>query len=343
MELRPQRGLEHVLVTGGTGFLGRAVAERLVTRGFVVTSLARHADATLHPAVRQLQGDIADWTAVRRAVENVDAVVHTAAKAGVYGAYADFFRANVQGTQNVLDACAAERVRYLVYTSSPSVTFDGTDQEGVDERVPYPSHFLAAYPATKAEAERRALAAHGAELSVIALRPHLIWGPGDPHLVPRVVALARAGKLRFVGRGEKLVDAVYIDNAADAHLAALQALALRPKCVGGRAYFVTNEEPWPLEKIMNAILTAAGVAAVTRRVPATAAYLAGAILEGVHGVLRRKDEPAMTRFVARQLATSHWYRTDAARLVLGYRPSVPMQEGFARLTAHFRGQDGPPS
>lgn len=327
-----------ILVTGGSGFLGRAVCERLVHRGDAVASLARHPSPALTGlGVQQYLGDLADSKAVHIACAGVDAVIHTAAKAGVFGRYEDFRRANVVGTQNVLDACAARGIRYLVHTSSPSVVFGGSDQDGVDESAPYPSHFLSPYPKTKAEAERRALAANGSTLRVVALRPHLIWGPGDPHLVPRVVRMARAGKLRFVGRGDKLVDCVYIDNAADAHLAALDAL-VAGTAVAGKAYFVTNAEPWPLSTMLNAILAAAGLKAETRHVPAAAAWLVGAAMEGLYTLLRRTDEPRMTRFVARQLATAHWYDPRAAREDLGYVPAVSMQEGMRRLAQDFTGQ-----
>lgn len=336
MALSPSPQLAKILVTGGTGFLGRAVATRLAERGFAVTSLARKPDPTLDRRVTQVLGDVSDPAAVLAAVAGAHAVVHTAAKAGIFGAYDDYFRANVLGTQNVLDACRAVGVRQLVHTSSPSVTFDGKDQNGVDETAPYPKRFLAAYPATKAEAERRALGANRDDFAVLALRPHLIWGPGDPHLAPRVIATAKAGTLRLVGGGLKLVDAVYIDNAADAHLAALHALSARPDEVGGRPYFVTNDEPWPLARILNGILGAAGLPRVRRSVPAPAAYAAGAWLEAWHDLLGRDGEPRMTRFVARQLSTAHWYKAEAARNKLGYTPHIGMSEGFARLGAFLR-------
>ncbi len=324
-----------LLVTGGSGFLGRAVCERLKARGDQVMSLARHHSSALAAlGIRQLLGDVADRDAVMAATRGVDGVIHTAAKAGVFGPLSAYFKANVTGTQNVLDACALHRIRHLVHTSSPSVVFAGTDQEGVDETAPYPRRFLSPYPQTKAEAERRVLAANDDLLGTVALRPHLIWGPGDPHLVPRVVGLARAGQLRFVGSGTKLVDCVFIDNAADAHLAALDALAAGAP-VAGKAYFVTNAEPWPLADVLNGILAAAGLPAVRRRVSPRAAWLAGAALEGLHSLLGREDEPRMTRFVARQLATAHWYDPRAAREELGYAPAVSMREGMARLTRDF--------
>jgi nucleoside-diphosphate-sugar epimerase len=327
-----------VLVTGGTGFLGKAIVRRLVGRGDAVVSLARHATPDLAAlGVTQIEGDVADADAVRRAARGVDAVIHTAAKAGVWGSRSAYQRANVVGTANVIAACRELGIGLLVHTSSPSVVFDGSDQEGLDESAPYPRRFLAHYPRTKAEAERLALAANGATLATVALRPHLIWGPGDNHIVPRLIAAMRAGQLRLVDAGRKLVDAVYIDNAADAHLLALDGLAepaTRAR-VAGKAYFITNHEPWPMARIVGGILRAAGLPERPRAVPAGAAYAAGLVLECVHATLRRGVEPRMTRFMARQFATAHWYDNTAARNDLGYTPSVSMSEGLARLARHL--------
>jgi nucleoside-diphosphate-sugar epimerase len=217
-----------------------------------------------------------------------------------------------------------------VYTSTPSVTFAGDDQVGIDESTPIAPVFLCHYPATKAHAERMVLEANGPELATVALRPHLIWGPGDPHLVPRVIAQARAGKLRIVGTGESLVDSTYIDNAAHAHLCAIERLAPGAPCAG-KAYFISNGEPLPMAELLNRILTAADVPPVTRRVPAALAYAAGAVMECGHRLLRKSGEPRMTRFVARQLATAHWFTLDAARRDLGYAPIVSTDDGMRQL------------
>lgn len=328
-------GAMKALVTGGGGFLGGAIVRLLRERGDEVRSFSRGDYPQLRAlGVETIQGDITDEGAVAKAVAGCDAVFHVAAKAGVWGYYAEFYAPNVIGTQYVIAACRKARVPRLIYTSTPSVTFSGEDQEGVDESAPYPYHFLSHYASTKAEAERLVLAANGKELITVALRPHLIWGPGDTQLVPRIVERAKRGRLRLVGDGQKRVDATYIDNAALAHLLAADKLAPGADCAG-RAYFITNGEPWPLAKIVNAILDAAGLPPVTKRIPPAAAYAAGAVLELTYGILGIRREPTMTRFVARQLATAHWYDISAAKRDLGYEPIVSMEEGLRRLRESF--------
>jgi nucleoside-diphosphate-sugar epimerase len=235
----------------------------------------------------------------------------------------------------VIAACRAHRIERLVYTSTPSVVSAGGDLEGVDESVPYPAHFEAEYPRTKALAERLVLEANGPELRTVALRPHLVWGPGDTQLVARIVARARAGKLRLVGDGKALIDVVYVDNAAEAHL--LAADRLEPGSpVAGKAYFISQGEPIPVGAMINAILAAAGLPAETRTVPPRVAWFAGWMLEGLHRVFRPGVEPRMTRFLARQLSTPHWFDISAARRDLGYSPRVSTEEGLRRLAKSLR-------
>jgi nucleoside-diphosphate-sugar epimerase len=327
----------NVLVTGGGGFLGSAIVRRLAARGDRVRSLTRGHYTELDALGGvQHRGDIADPTIVLEAAAGCDLIFHVAAKAGVWGAYADYHRANVAGTENVLAACRHHSIRRLVYTSSPSVVFDGRDMEGADESAPYPTHYEAHYPKTKAIAERMVLRANGPDLGTVALRPHLIWGPGDNHLVPRILARARAGRLRRVGRAEKLIDAIYIDNAADAHLLAADRLAPGSP-VAGKAYFLAQGEPIPLWDLVNRILDAAHLPPVTRTVPAGMAYAVGWLLELTYGLLRLKGEPPMTRFVARELATAHWFDLTAARRDLGYTPAVSLDEGLRRLQKYLSG------
>ncbi len=326
------------LVTGGGGFLGKAIVSRLVDRGWHVRTFNRGA----HPeftamGVEEVPGDLADCDAVERAVEGCDVVFHVAAKTAMWGAYEEFFSTNVLGTQHVLSACRHHGVPRLVYTSTPSVVHGGDDIEGADESLPYPKRYLAHYPKTKAEAERAVLAANSSELATVALRPHLIWGPGDPHLVPQIVERARQGTLRFVGDGSNLVDSVFVDNAAEAHLLACDRLAPGAPCAG-RAYFISNGEPLPISELVNRILAAAGLPPVQRSVPVWLAYGAGAVMEAVYGLLRVRGEPRMTRMIARHLATAHWYDLTAARRDLWYRPTVTIAEGLARLEEWLAGE-----
>ncbi len=320
------------LVTGGGGFLGGAVARKLAARGDYVKSFSRddYPELADH-GINHIRGDIADPDAVSRAVEGCDVVFHVAAKAGVWGSYESYYTANVAGTRNVLSACEKHGIGTLIYTSSPSVVFDGRDEEGVDESEPYPEQYMAHYPATKAIAEKAVIEANRDNLATVALRPHLIWGPGDPHLVPRIVARAKAGRLRALGRRENKVDSVYVDNAADAHLLA----ADRIDRAAGKIYFITNDEPLPVMDLINRIVGAAGLPPVTKHVPVWVAYAAGAALEGAYSLLRLEDEPFMTRFVVRQLSTAHWFDITAAKRDLGYTPTVSIEEGIRRLADSF--------
>ncbi len=326
------------LVTGGGGFLGSVIVRKLLDRGDAVRGFSR-AD---HPEVAALgaemcRGDLADGDAVASAAAGCDIVFHVAAKAGVWGPYEEYYRTNVVGTEHVLAACRRHGIQRLVYTSSPSVTFDGRDQEGVDESAPYPGQYLAHYPKTKATAERIVLEANGSDLATVALRPHLIWGPGDPHLIPRIIEQGKAGRLRALGKGPNPVDSVYVDNAADAHLLAADRLATGSP-IAGRAYFITNGEPMPIVELMNKILATANVPPITWRVPAALAYVAGAFLEGAYWTFGLQGEPKITRFVARQLSTAHWFDITAAKRDLGYRPAVSIDEGMRRL-AEALGKD----
>jgi 2-alkyl-3-oxoalkanoate reductase len=327
----------NALVTGGGGFLGSAIVRQLCQRGNAVHSLSRrHYPELASLGVAQYQGDVADAIAVSRAAAGCGLVFHVAAKAGIGGCYRDYHRANVIGTANVLAACRDHGITRLVYTSSPSVIFDGRDMAGVNESVPYPSHYEAAYPQTKALAERMVLHANGAALATVALRPHLIWGPGDNHLIPRILARGRAGRLRRIGPESKFIDSVYVDNAADAHLLAADRLAPGSP-IAGKAYFITQGEPVPLWDFVNRILHVAGLDPVTRSVPAGLAYAVGWLLEMVYALFRRDSEPPLTRFVARELATAHWFDIRAARRDLGYEPKVSLDEGLHRLRESLLG------
>ncbi len=323
------------LVTGGGGFLGGAVVRQLKARGDKPISYTRSRNAWLDEiGVEQRLGDLTNLEALKSAMTGCDLVIHVAAKAGVWGRYADYEATNITGTQNVIEACKASGIRKLVYTSTPSIVHTGGDLEGVDESAPIASHSESYYPLTKAIAEKAVIAANGPDLATVALRPHLIWGPGDPHLIPRLLSRARLGKLKRIGTRDVKVDVTYIDNAAEAHLLAADRIDIGSP-IAGKAYFISNGEPVVLWDFLNRILTDAGVPPVTKTVPVWLARAAGWYLETVYRMFRFAGEPVMTRFVANQLSTSHWYDISAARRDLNYNPRVSIEEGLKRLAASF--------
>ncbi|MFS8063029.1 MAG: 2-alkyl-3-oxoalkanoate reductase [Luteimonas sp.] len=329
----------NILVTGGGGFLGQALCRGLVARGHAVTSFNRG----LYPAldalgVRQLQGDLADRDAVTDAAGGRDAIFHNAAKAGAWGSYDSYHRANVIGTDNVIAACRTHAIGRLVYTSTPSVTHRATHpvEGGSADNVPYGEHFKAHYATTKTIAEKAVLAANAATLATIALRPRLIWGPGDAQLLPRLAQRARAGRLRLVGNGDNLIDTTYIDNAAQAHFDAFEHLSPGAACAG-RAYFISNGEPKPVREIVNALLAAAGAPPVTKTLPFPVAYAIGGACEAAWTLLPLRGEPPLTRFLAEQLGTAHWYDMTPATRDFGYVPRVTIAEGLERLAAAYHG------
>ncbi|HJR73996.1 MAG TPA: 2-alkyl-3-oxoalkanoate reductase [Luteimonas sp.] len=322
-----------VLVTGGGGFLGQALCRGLVERGFQVVSFNRgHYPPLETLGVRQIQGDLADRKAVIDACEGVDAVFHNAAKAGAWGDYDLYHRANVMGTGNVLAGCREHGVAKLVYTSTPSVTHRATHpvEGGTADTVPYGEDLKAPYASTKLIAEKIVLAANDEALATVALRPRLIWGPGDNQLLPRLVERAKAGRLRFVGDGENLIDTTYVDNAAQAHFDAFDHLEPGAACAG-RAYFISNGEPKTVREVLNSLLGAAGAPTVDKTIPFRAAYAVGAICEGLWSALPLRGEPPMTRFLAEQLSTTHWYDMAPAKRDFGYAPRVSFHEGIIRL------------
>jgi nucleoside-diphosphate-sugar epimerase len=331
------------LVTGGTGFLGRRIVERLLAQGRDVTVLGRTpAPDLVARGVKFIRASLDDPAAVEAACAGITTVFHTAARVGVWGRYDDFFRTNVLGTRALLAGCRRHGVRTFVHTSTPSVVYNGRDLAGANESLPLTAACPSPYPLTKAIAEREVLAANSPALRTIALRPHLIWGIGDPHLVPRVLARARAGRLRIIGSGRNRVDLVHIENAVDAHLLAEQALGLchvirdKAGAPAGQAYFITNDEPVVLWDWINELLTALGESRVTKKISLGAASLLGVACETAWRVLTLKGEPPMTRFIAAELAKDHWFDLTAARRDLGYTPRISMAAGTAELVAWYQ-------
>lgn len=319
------------LVTGGGGFLGGVIVRMLREQGNQVVSVSRGRYPELDAlSVEQVQGDLSDQVVVLKAAQGCDIIYHVAAKAGIWGSYDSFYQANVVGTRNVLAACKQLNIRKLVYTGSPSVVFDGKDVEGGNESLPYPAHFEAFYPQTKAMAEQLVLSANSPQLATVSLRPHLIWGPGDNHLVPRIIAKGKRGRLRRIGDRPCLVDTVYVDNAAKAHLQAAERLTPGGP-VAGKAYFISNGEPIELWEMVNRILAAGGVAPVSRSISPELAFGIGIACEKLWGWFRLSGEPPMTRFVAKELATSHWFDISAARRDIGYEPEISIEDGLKRL------------
>jgi 2-alkyl-3-oxoalkanoate reductase len=331
----------NALVTGGGGFLGRYIVEQLLARVDRVRSFGRGRYPELEGlGVEVVRGDIADRDAVLRACQGVDVVYHVAALPGIAMRWTPYELANVRGTEHVLAACREHGVARLVYTSSPSVTFAGVDQCGVDEQTPYDFDWMLAhrahYSRSKAIAEQAVLAANDARLRTCALRPHLIWGPRDNHLIPRLIARARAGRLRRVGDGKNRVDTIYVENAAVAHLQAADALLDASSPAAGRAYFLSQNEPVNCWDWIDEILAIVDAPPVRKAISRRNAERAGLVLENVYRLLSLSGEPPMTRFLAAQLATSHWFDLSAARRDFGYAPAISMSEGMRRLAGWLR-------
>jgi len=327
-----------VLVTGGGGFLGSAIVRQLISRGETVRSLSRGRYPELERlGVDHICADLADRKAVRRACQEVEAVFHVAAKFGTWGRYEAFYQANTQATLNLISACREVGVSRLIYTSSPSVVFDGRDMRGVDESAPYPARFEGPYAQTKALAEQAVLQAAREGLPAIALRPHLIWGPGGLHLIERI--LSRAKRLRIVGDGANKVDTIYVDNAAWAHVLAEESLKRHPE-LSGRIYFVSQDQPMAFAQMLNDILAAGGRPPITRKVSPTLARLAAVVCEVVYKTLGIESEPPITRFQVDAMATDHWFDISAIKRDLGYAPVVSTEEGLKRLAEWLRNYSG---
>jgi len=326
-----------VLVTGGGGFLGRYVVEQSLARGDEVTAFARSAYPDLEAmGVRLVRGDLADAAAVEAACAGLDVVYHVASMTGFWGSWDAFYQANVVGTRNVIAACRAHDVPRLVYTSTPSVVFGNEPHEGADESLPYPERYENNYSRSKAIAERAVMGANGQDgLLTVSLRPHLIIGPRDRHLLPRLIARARTGRLPTVGDGANVVDLTYVEDAARAHLLAADALQ-QGSPAAGSVYFISQDAPVNTWDYINDLLHRLDIPRPTRRVPLWAARLAGTVLEFAYRALPLAGEPFITRFLASEVAMSHYYDISRARHDLGYAPQFTMEEATQRTIAYFR-------
>jgi len=324
-----------VLVTGGSSLIGAGVAAALVARGDDVTVQQRSRSAALAQLdVRQELGDIRDPDVVQTAADGCDAIVHLAAKVGVVGEWEEYRSINVDGTRNVIAAAQRRGIGRVVHVSSPSVAHGGEPIIGGGADEPVLGRRRAWYPESKAMAEIDALRAASDELGVVAIRPHLVWGPGDTQLVGRIVERAAAGRLALVGGGRALVDTTYIDNAVDALVAALDSVVPGAPC-SGRAYVVSNGEPRTIRELVEGICRAAGVPFEPRSVSLRVGRSVGAAVERIWPLLRRDDEPPLTQFLAEQLGTAHWFDPRPARDDLGWTPSVSIDDGLARLAAWY--------
>jgi len=318
----------NILITGAGGFLGRNLSARLLSKGHKVWNFSRQN----HPALQAMEvdticGDLQDKAGVVAAFKGMDIVFHVASRVGIWGDYNDFYQTNVIGTENVIKACRANGITKLIYTSTPSVVFDSGDLCGADETTPYSKKFHGHYAKTKAMAEQLVLQANDEKLCTVALRPHLIFGPDDPHLVPRLVDAAKHGRLKIVGTGKNLVDVTYIQNAVDAHLLAMEKLSPHSKLTG-QAYFIGQERPVVLWDFINEILARHNLSPITRKVPASAAFYIGLLFESWYKFFRINREPPMTSFVSLQFSRSHYFSHQKAKNDFGYEPKVSIEQAL---------------
>lgn len=330
-----------VLVTGGGGFLGRYIVEQLLARGDEVRIIARSAYPELEAlGVQGFRHDLSQSAECGSAMKGLDVVIHTAAKAGAWGRYQDYYVNNVLGTRNCLQAAISAGVPAFVYTSSPSVVFGDSDLEGVDGSYPYPQKYLAHYPATKAMAEKMVLSTPSDQLLTCSLRPHLIFGPRDPHLTPRIVARLLKGKLPQVGDGTNRVDISYVENVAAGHIMAAEALKPGSALVG-KAYFISQNEPVLLwQGFVGELGRLAGAPPIKRKVSLPVASLAGFFVEKAHDLLHLSGDPSLTPFLAAQLATSHWFDQGPARRDFGYDAKIPTGEALRRTVEWLLAEPG---
>lgn len=325
----------NILIIGGGGFLGSCIAHKLLKTGNKVTIMGRGTYPSMHTSIKCFKADIRDLTALMIATKGQEVVFHTASIPAIWGDYEEFFSIDVLGTKNIIEACYKNNVKKLIYTSSPSVVFGDSDIENVDEQFPYPDDYLCHYPKTKALAEKLVISANGCGgLATVCIRPHLIWGPGDPHIVPRLISRAKKRQLVRVGMGKNLVDMIYIDNAVEAHLKACDNLNLSGP-VAGKCYFVSDGKPVLLWDWIENLLKELKLPGITKSISYKHAELLGSFLESFYRLFKIKHEPLMTRFLAAQLAKSHYFNISRAKNDFDYKPIVSIEEGMKLMVSHF--------
>jgi nucleoside-diphosphate-sugar epimerase len=326
-----------VLITGGGGFLGQAIGSQLLAEGYEVFSVSRNIHPTLEKkGIIHFQAALTDYPALLRAFSGMDAIIHTAAKAGVWGKFQEYYAANVVGTENVLRACQQLGIQKLVYTSTPSVAFSGKSIEGLSEvDLPYATSCLIPYTETKILAEKKILSANTEQLATVALRPHLIWGENDPHFMPRLLARHRAGQLFALKNCNYLIDHVYIENAALAHVLALKELCGTARC-SGKAYFITQGEPIGVFTWLNKLSMALGYEPIHKQIPQPLAYSIACVVESIYRILNIKNEPFVTRFIIKQLSHSHWFDISAAKRDFNYVPRFTTDQALLRFAQYYK-------
>ncbi len=320
-----------VLVTGGGGFLGMAIVKRLLENGYSVSSFSRSEYPEFQAlGVQAFRGDLADRDSVSSAVENQDIVIHSGALAGFWGPAKNFYHSNVLGTQNIVDACLEFKVKKLLYISSASVVFSGKDIENGGPDIPYPKKHQNHYSRTKRLGEKLVLEANNEALKTISLRPHIILGPGDKHILPRLIDRAKSGKLRIIGNGRNFIDIVYIDNLVDACMCTLEAMDNSSECLG-KSYFITNGQPVLLWDFINELLSGINQTRITKKIPAPVALVIAKTLTGITRILIPAKEPVLTPYLVKELSQNHWFNIEYSKRDLGYDPKVSNKETLEKL------------
>jgi len=324
----------NVLVTGATGVVGGATVRALLANGHRVTTLQRRAlpDDLAAAGARGIRGDITNADDARRACDGIDVVVHAAARVEVTGPWSDFERVNIDGTATMLHAARDAGANGFVFVSSPSVAHAGEPLVGADADPASPEHARSHYARSKAIAEIAVLAADTDDMATVAIRPHLVWGPGDTQLTARIIDRARSGRLVLIGSGAALIDTTYIDNAGTALAAAVDRV--HDEQVHGRAFVVSNGQPRTVAEMLTRIAAAADAPGPRAAIPYPLARLAGHVAAAAWDRLDRPGDPVITPFVAEQLATAHWFDQRATRDALQWSPRVSVDEGFELLAAY---------